>query len=186
MKRFISAIILVLGIVLITGMSYAQQQREFFFRKEVHGWHITGRMPLPNSKENPSCMVAREWDARIRVLLVSDLTDGELYMSVGHRFWTIKDAPGKYELRLNMMSGENVIVGEFVEYELIDPTAIMIPNLPAKEFLAALMRTSKIQLVMPGSISTLDIPTDNGADVVVGLMDCSKALKHGSNKGQDT
>jgi hypothetical protein len=190
MKRILAGIAMLMGMFIVTNV-FAQfpeehdprKQQEFFYSKRLGSWVVMGQKGNPATRQNPVCVAATQWGAdedRSRVMIVSDLADGELYMAIGTYGWNIQDPPGKYELRLNMTNGDRTIIGHFVEYLLIDQRSVVIPLLPPEVFLPALSGSTMMEFVMPGSIAIFRVKIENAQAVVNTLIDCVDSVKKGA------
>ena len=167
MMRILAAILLLL---VTLSPSWAQ---DFFFQEKIGEWAIVGHPGDAALNLHPACVVGRiNPENGARLIIVTDIADGELYMSVSHPKWKIHSPVGTLSrLRMHFVS-KDMIKTTMLDYFNTTPEIVVIPKLPPNKLFPALSTADRIEFILPGKLPSVQIPTDGAKEALEAMVKC--------------
>lgn len=164
--------------LLLSTTSFASS---FFFEKSVGPWVVLGHPGDKKEELNPACIAKTRWEDASELLIIQDLTNGELHLEFKNNEWDISDEFGKqYELTLNVYAKNNSSVKSWqVYFILVNKNSINIRGLDQKSFLNAFMNFATMKFIMPGNIPNAVVDLKNTTKVIDLMTDCLKVAEKG-------
>jgi hypothetical protein len=167
--RSIAALLL---LSLVAGRAEAEEVT-FFEKSTDKFWSVTGAQKTDTGQA--TCYAwARKKDGSF-VQIHRSLVDGELWILIRDNSWQMS-GDDKGTLRWNFYSGrESVISGGDFRFQVQSKNTIVIPDVAAKQFTAAMWNARYFTLVMPGDVPNTSIGFESkGAATLVAMADCIK------------
>ena len=163
-----------LALSLITSTAIADP----FYKADVPGteYYVVGL--TRNGESNPMCVAAFDWRDGSSIQFIKDLADGEFYIWFRNNQWSISDPEGSSaQLRANFIQSNGYTVGLNFDYKLINKNTIVIPNIITDKFIPPFSGASKLQFIMPGSITNAQVTLNGSTRALIELTKCVEFSK---------
>ena len=152
---------------------------EPFFTVDVRpgAFYVHGVKADASIKQNPLCYAQVEWKDGSEFQLIRDLADAELYIFFKNHTWTINDTPDTYQMRINFSKNGSLNGGMNINYNLVNKNTIVIRNLPKDKFVSMFMNSSKMTMIMPGTIQNAELDLAGSNKAIQEISNCVDAAK---------
>lgn len=174
MKRLLTALVTTIAMISPTLAASGSTVTGYeFFNSSAGYWHIGGYTGDTGGLD-PACYAEYVFQDSSVFQLIKNLETGELYMWLQNTTWNIADAPGQYDMILNMRHSDGSIgpaSGKYT-YDLINKNTIGIYGLNIEEFIPDFMEASQIDMIMSGTIENAYIPLDSSFEATEVLSQC--------------
>lgn len=176
---------IVVAIFFMATTSFAADN--FFYKNSSGQWDVFGH--AGNSTLNPACVMQTNWNDGSKLLVIQDLSDGELYIHFSHKKWNVKGPYNKnYQLTLRFIDSRNILNLK-AEFTLTNSDSIVIRGIKHEVFLDPFVVSDTMVFVMPGDVPDVSVGlrgTRNIFDYVKECMRESQNVKLSyPKKGQD-
>ena len=180
MKKTLLASVAALGI-----MATSASAIDYWFEKSVGHWEIFGHPGDPENNLNPGCILQTKWEDGSYMLLIQDLSSGEMLIEFTNNDWNVAGPYGSdnvLDLTMNMYGRRGGVQSYNVKFFLIDKNTIQIRGIDYKTFLPSFMNYNKMVLIMPGDIQNSEVPLENSTNAVNIMGQCLDAADQGATQ----
>ena len=171
---------------ILTGSAFnsaatAEAERPNFYTKDISDdWSVFGRISIDPASIHDTCSAQRLWPDGSYFQIRKDLTDNSIYLWMKINDWDIRDkADTKYNVQINAFDKNNRwLDGSGLTFSVINKNSVYSINLIAKPFLTAMMASSHMKFVMPGSVQNVTVDFNNlGTQLISALSECISSSK---------